>query len=123
MLGNTLTVEFGNTTYPNPQTLVRINQDGYSSEYRLKGAGVTYTALIRHSTEKNKVGGLTIDRHQLLVRQFDDPTDVYPQGVLKEAYIIVRCPSSATPEEIGNLIGGVAQQATAHSAALANWES
>lgn len=123
MLGNTLTVEFGNSSFPNPQVLPKVNQDGYSSEYRKKDFEKTYSLIIRHSTEKNKVGGLSMERHQVLVRTLTTPTEVYPQGILTEAYIIVRAPSSASPESLGDIVSAVASVATANAPAIANWES
>lgn len=47
MLGNTLVINDGSS-----RTLVKINQDGYSSEYYLRTATHIYRAFIRHSRTK-----------------------------------------------------------------------
>jgi hypothetical protein len=48
------------------KNLIRINQDGYSSEYLLKEATGEYRARIRNSsyTDKNR-GGKVVDRHNI----------------------------------------------------------
>jgi len=66
--------------------LAKVNQDGYSSEYRLIDGETKYSAFVRHSTEKNLTNGLKMDRHQVLFRIEEAPTEVYPQGRLSESY-------------------------------------
>lgn len=100
MLGNTLTL---NLTEEDPKTLVKINNDQYSSEYRLDDGDVVYTAFVRHQTEKNKVNGQTMDRHQLLFRAEYRPTDIFPQGKTIEAYTIIRRPQSVPSAEVNPL--------------------
>lgn len=48
------------------KNLIRINQDGYSSEYLLMEATGEYRVKIRNSsyTDKNR-GGLKVDRHNI----------------------------------------------------------
>lgn len=61
-------------TIPNPlvitvngaaKNLDRINQDGYSSHYRLREAAQQFDVKIRHSTGKVQKNGNTSDRHNV----------------------------------------------------------
>lgn len=60
MLGNTLVINDGS-----PRTLVKINQDGYSSEYYLRTATHIYRAFIRHSRTKATTSVPSYDRHNV----------------------------------------------------------
>lgn len=99
MLANALNFNIGTFDDPVPKTLIRINQDNYSSEYVLQESGGKYSAFFRHSPEKTKVNGLAMVRHQLLFRIEEAPSEVYPQGRLLESYQIVRTPAN-TPLDL-----------------------
>lgn len=60
MLGNTLVINDGAS-----RTLVKINQDGYSSEYYLRTATHIYRAFIRHSRTKATANVPSYDRHNV----------------------------------------------------------
>lgn len=60
MLGNTLVINDGSS-----RTLVKINQDGYSSEYYLRTATHIYRAFIRHSRTKATTSVPSYDRHNV----------------------------------------------------------
>lgn len=46
-------------------SLVRINQDGYSSEYRLRSTTDEYRLLIRNTSYMDKKRTVSIDRHNV----------------------------------------------------------
>lgn len=48
-----------------PRTLVKINQDGYSSEYYLRTATHIFRAFIRHSRTKATPNVPSYDRHNV----------------------------------------------------------
>lgn len=125
MFGNSITLNIGTIADPVEVILPRINQDGYSSEYQLKEADRTHQVQIRHTTEKNKVNGQTIDRHNVTYRQFVLPTELAPQGSLREAYVVLRMPNSATWDDLvpvlNGLFGFTGVEATQKS--VINWES
>jgi len=123
MLGNTIVVDFGTPQVSHVVTLPKINQDGYSSEYRLVTAEGKYTVIIRNSTEKTKVNGLAIDRHQLLARFETSPDEVYPLGRTFEAYSIVRMPAGSSANDAYGPVMGSCGKVIENLPALINWES
>lgn len=57
-------------------TLTKVNQDGYSSEYRLRGTSHDYKLILRNSTEApRKSDGMRFTRHnaELTVTKRADP--------------------------------------------------
>lgn len=65
MLGNTLVLpQVGGDI-----TLVKINQDGYSSEYLFRDTNGQYRAKIRHTTTKATATRPAYDRHNVEVVQ------------------------------------------------------
>jgi len=60
MLGNTLVINDGSS-----RTLVKINQDGYSSEYYLRTPTTIYRCFIRHSRTKATATAPSYDRHNV----------------------------------------------------------
>lgn len=125
MFGNSITLNIGTIADPVEIELPRINQDGYSSEYQLKESDRTHQLIIRHSTEKTKVNGQLIDRHNVTYRQRMNPTELAPQGSLREAYLIFRMPQTAVLDDVAPVLAGLnlltALPATQES--LVNWES
>jgi hypothetical protein len=125
MFSNPLPINVGTIADPVLVNLPSINQDGYSKEYQLKEADRTHQVVIRHTTEKTKVNGQSIDRHNVTYRCRMNPTELYPQGSLREAYLVVRMPSSASWEDIRENIDGllhlVGTEAVQKS--IVNWES
>lgn len=91
MLGQvSITLNLGTTAAPEEITLFRVNNDGYSTEYRLKGTDRDHVLFIRHTKEKAKVRGLQVERHNVLYRQEIYPTEFAPQGEIIEAYTVLR---------------------------------
>lgn len=62
MFADTLTVTINGAA----KVLARVNQDGFSSEYRLREATGNFTLRIRNSTYSDKSrGGIKVDRHNV----------------------------------------------------------
>jgi len=77
------------------KNLVRINQDKYSSEYLLRSATDEYRLFIRNSTRVDKARGVSIDRHNVLLRW-----TVFPVAPATRSYI--RSASCTIENEIGD---------------------
>lgn len=73
------------------KTLPLINQDGYSSEYFLDEATVSWRAKVRHSTDNVKAGTQDFDRHTVTFTRFLKPTTTYPLGLTSEIIYTIRC--------------------------------
>jgi hypothetical protein len=125
MFGNSITLNVGTIADPVEVILPRINQDGYSSEYQLKESDRTHRVLIRHTTEKSKVNGQTMDRHNVTVQQYVLPTELAPLGSLREAYLVLRMPNSATLDDVSAPLSGLLNfcSVEANQTSVINWES
>jgi hypothetical protein len=89
MLGSTLVITLdgsGGTA----KTLPLINQDGYSSEYFLDEATVTWRAKVRHSTDTVKAGTQDFNRHSVTFERFLKPTATFPLGQLSQITFTLR---------------------------------
>lgn len=95
MFSNELTLNVGSEATPVEKQFERINQDNYSSEYRLKDGDNIYVFRIRHQTEKNKVKSSIMERHNVTITYNEAPTDTYPLGRTFEAYTVIRAPQTA----------------------------
>lgn len=73
------------------KSLVKINQDGYSSEYLLKeAASGEYRLKIRNSINGSKRDGvMTVERHNVELTHILYPTTTYPHGLRRKAYIVI----------------------------------
>lgn len=69
MIGDTLSVTYDGVA----NTLVKINQDNYSSEYRIRTAAYQLDVRIRNSYESAKAGARPFERHhvELIRTEFD----------------------------------------------------
>ena len=123
MLGNTITLNLGTIADPEEIILSKINQDQYSSEYRLKGTDREHVVLIRHAKEKNKLKGKEVERHNVTYTQNLFPTELAPLGeTIQSSAVIRNAPDmpNATVETVGN---AVAFFVSDNIGALVNWES
>lgn len=73
------------------QSLRRINQDSYSSEYLKKNTLDEYRMKIRHSTVKKD--GVSYDRHNVEVVQTIYATATIPQFTRKAYFVVELLPS------------------------------
>jgi len=89
MFGNTLVLTLGAT----PVTLVRINQDNYSSEYLYKDSVEQYRVRIRHTKVAAKNGRPEYDRHNFECTRTTFETDTVAAYDHKVYYVIEHKPS------------------------------
>lgn len=123
MLGNTITLNLGTIADPVEITLTKINQDSYSSEYRLKEADREHVLLVRHSKEKTKLKGATIDRHNVTYTQNIFPTELYPQGQTVQSSSVIRGATEQPSSDVEAVANAVSAFVTDNAPALVNWES
>jgi hypothetical protein len=117
MFGNTLVLpQVGGNI-----TLVKINQDAYTSEYMFRTALTQYNAKIRHS--KVKVGGVEYDRHNFEVVQTIFATSTVAEYKRKFYYVYEHLPSD-TSVDLGDAVADLAiATSDAFMVSLFGWES
>jgi hypothetical protein len=119
MLGDTLTVTINAVA----KTLVKVNQDKYSSEYRLRETDGIYTLNVRHSSYKGTDGSL-VDRHN--VELLHDLYPVAPSTVKTQhkSYLTFELPRSDTSAvPLNQTVGFAALFTSAFTTKLVNYES
>lgn len=103
------------------KSLVRINQDGYSSEYFLREATQEFTVKIRNTSFTRN--GQTIDRHNVELTQTVYATATVP-ALVRKAYSVIENSRSDSPGEavyIGKALADF--MSTANLTKLINRES
>jgi hypothetical protein len=118
MLGDTISITINAVA----KTLVKINQDSYSSEYLLRETDGEYRCKIRHSTDKGQVRGETMDRHNVeLTRTVfgTAPDDGYSVIVSST----IRNPQRTAAAEVDQISDGLADFVKTNGVKLAGWES
>lgn len=119
----TISLNIGTVAVPELITLARINQDNYSSEYRLKGTDVVHTLFIRHSKEKAKQLGRVIERHNVTYSQRWAPTDINPQGREIQVYSVLRNSADDPTTDITPMVNALCNLTVAEVDGILNWES
>jgi hypothetical protein len=71
------------------KNLIRINQDGYSSEYLLRAAGEEFRMRIRNSSYTDKKRGGRVDRHT--VELVNEVYAVAPaiRSTIRKTYVVI----------------------------------
>lgn len=123
MLGDTITLNLGTIAVPEEIILKKINQDGYSAEYRLKDEDREHVVLIRHTKENAKLKGKTVDRHNVTYTQNLFPTELSPLGETRQAYAVIRTNPDLASSETKPLVNAVMQFTIDNGAAVIEWES
>ena len=123
MFGNTLTINTGTIADPVPLVLKLVREGDFQAEYRLTEADRLHTVLIRHTTEKTKVKGSFMDRHNVTYQQTIFPTEIKPEGELFESYTVIRVPQGKLPTAVEPLVNAVCLFTIDNSAEIAGWES
>lgn len=88
------------------KSLVRINQDSYSSEYFLRETLGEYTMKIRNTSFLRD--GQTIDRHNVEITQTLYATATVP-AIVRKAYVVIENSRSDTPADavfLGSALAG-----------------
>lgn len=125
MLGSTLTVTLDGSGGIG-KILPLINQDGYSSEYFLDEATVTYRAKVRHSKDNVKAGTQPFDRHTVTFSRFLKPTEAAPLGRLTEVIYTIRTDPNEVSADVIDLSEAMSfymVKAGGIAAKLLGWES
>lgn len=123
MLGDTITLNLGTVGDPEEIVLKKINQDGYSAEYRLKGDDREHVVLIRHAKENAKLKGKSVDRHNVQYTQNIFPTELAPLGETRQAYAVIRTNPEIPNDETSPIVTAVMAFAAENVLAILNWES
>lgn len=119
MLGNTLVLTVNGVAV----TLVKINQDNYSSEYMFKNATSQYVARIRHNRTKATNLRPSYDRHNFEVVQTIFATAEVAQYERK-FYFVSEQLASDTDKELANAVCDLAiASSDAFLVSLLAWES
>jgi len=71
------------------KNLVRINQDGYSSEYLLRSATDEIRLNVRNSSRLDKKRNVTIDRHNVEIVQTVFPVAPSTTSIVRKAYVVI----------------------------------
>jgi hypothetical protein len=71
------------------KSLVRINQDKYSSEYMLRSATDEYRLRIRNTSYPDKRRGVTIDRHNVELIHTLFPVAPSTRSFIRKTYTVI----------------------------------
>lgn len=123
MLGDTITLNLGTIAVPDNIELKKVNQDGYSAEYRLKDDDREHIVLIRHTKENAKLKGKTVDRHNVTYTQNVFPTELSPLGETRQAYSVIRTNPELATDDTVPLVNAVMQFTISNGPAIIDWES
>lgn len=108
------------------KNLVRINQDGYGSTYRLRSADDDFTMIVKNSSYKDKKTGAQMDRHSIDLVHTVFPTSTDP-AIRRHAYVVLENQQGDTLADPKDFVAGLLTFLTASSAAnitkLLNFES
>lgn len=121
MFGNTLVLPHADGDI----TLVKVNQDQYSSEYRFRNTLMQVTAKIRHATMKKAVGSFVMpaDRHNVEVSQEIYATDT-AAAIFRKFYVVLeQMPSDTDVKLVDSLCDWLIASAGANITSLQGWES
>lgn len=105
------------------KTLTRINQDGYSSEYFLRGSTDEFRLKIRNSSYVSKTSGKTVDRHNVEFTQVVYATSTVPQ-INRKAYAVLENErNDGVTDPLNFDLGYIAFFTSANITKLLNYES
>jgi hypothetical protein len=118
MLANTLTVTINAVA----KVLTRVNQDNYSSEYRLTTALESLVLKIRNTTEKSN--GFTYTRHNVdLNWTIFATTTAVEQNYVASQTFKQRVGANSDPTVLVQEVAGLATLVNAQATAIAGGES
>lgn len=119
MFGNTLVLPHADGNI----TLVKVNQDQYSSEYLYRSATQQVTAKIRHTTTKAKADSPAKDRHNVEVVQTVFAT-VDTAQIERKTYVVIEQEARDTDVKlVDSLADWLIATANANVTSLLGWES
>ncbi len=105
------------------KNLIRINQDGYSSEYLLRETTGEFRARVRHSNYVGKNGAVT-HRHNVELTHTEFGATSEDPDVIRKAYVVLENEAADGITDPLNFDLGLAGFLTsANITKLINWES
>lgn len=121
MFSDTLTI----TVNAVAKQLVRINQDGYSSEYLLRETTGEYRMKIRNSSYVDKTrGGKKVDRHNVEFTQLVYAVAPATVATVRKIYFVFENDQGdLTADAVNHAVGGLAFGSNANLTKLTNFES
>lgn len=121
MFADTITI----TINAVPKTLTRVNQDGYSSEYLLRGSDDEFRLTIRNTSFVDKArGGKKVDRHTCQLIQTVFPVAPATVSTIRKAYVVLENEAAdgvTLPLQFD--LGYMAFFTSANITKMLNWES
>jgi hypothetical protein len=106
------------------KNLIRINQDGYSSEYLLKEATGEYRLRIRNSSYTDKTRGKKVDRHNVELVHTIYPVAPATQPTIRKDYHVFEMDVGDDAALMAKLVAGLsAYVSEANATKMINFES
>lgn len=102
---------------------VKINQDGYASEYLIRSATSQYTIRIRHSKTKATASRPSYDRHNVEVTQLVFATAEVAEFERKTYVVIEQLPGDLDVKNLDALSDWLIATSNANILSLLGWES
>jgi len=84
MFADPQSITYAGTSY----SLVKVNQDQYSSEYRLRSSLTELSLRIRNTSYTDKKRGVSVDRHNVEIVHTTFPVAPSTLSVVKKAYLV-----------------------------------
>lgn len=119
MFGNTLVLPHSGGNI----TLVKISQDGYTSEYLYRGTLSQYVAKIRHSRTKATNVRPSYDRHNVEITQTVFATAEVAEFTRKCYIVLEQLPNDVDVENADALADWLIASSDAALDSLIGWES
>lgn len=88
--------------------MVRINNDGYGSHYRMQSATERLDLRIRHQAEKPNAYGIVYDRHNVDLTWTTFAVTVGDPDVVRQAYVVFRHANSDVGADMSYLVVALA---------------
>jgi predicted nucleotide-binding protein (sugar kinase/HSP70/actin superfamily) len=121
MFADTITITVNSVA----KVLTRVNQDGYSSEYLLRGATDEFRLTIRNNSFVDKTrGGKKIDRHTCQLIHNVYPVAPATVGTIRKAYTVFENEAvDGVTDPLNFDLGFIAFFTSANITKMLNWES
>lgn len=121
MFADTLTITINGAA----KVLTRVNQDGYSSEYRLRAAGESFSLKLRNTSFKDKSrGGVSVDRHAMELVHTVEPVAPATVATIRKTYAVIENDiSDGLVSPAKHAVGALAFLTEANITKLLGWES
>lgn len=121
MFADTITITINSVA----KVLNRISDDGYTSEYYLRGTLDEFRMKIRHSSYTDKTrNGKKVDRHNVELVQTVFPVAPATVSTIRKCYTVLECDSTdGITDPLNFALGSVAFLNSGNVTKLINWES